>query len=269
MNAESARYILATGAHDVERLRLLQEAYGPQSQALFHRAGLCEGLSIVEIGCGSGNTACWLAGQVGESGSVVGVDRSAEQIEQARRQAKARGIRNVSFVVADACETQLPAGSFDMAYCRLVLMHLAEPAAGLRAMRELVRSGGRVLCEEMDLTRWVCEPPSSRIERLFELNVALGELHGGHFRLGTSLPHVFQKVGFPAPQVSANFPFTLSGETKRLIGLSFLEFASELVREGLATQVEVDAIAAEAMRLADDASTLFGFPLVVQVWAAR
>jgi hypothetical protein len=41
------------------------------------------------------------------------------------------------------------------------------------------------------------------------------------------------------------------------------------VRAGLATQAEVDTIAAELMRLADDETTLFGFPLVVQVWAAR
>jgi hypothetical protein len=42
-----------------------------------------------------------------------------------------------------------------------------------------------------------------------------------------------------------------------------------LVREGLVTQAEVDGITAEMMRLADDGATLFGFPLVVQVWATR
>jgi hypothetical protein len=48
-----------------------------------------------------------------------------------------------------------------------------------------------------------------------------------------------------------------------------VEFAPELVKEGLASQAEVDAIAAEAMRLADDDTTLFGLPLIVQVWAVR
>jgi hypothetical protein len=41
------------------------------------------------------------------------------------------------------------------------------------------------------------------------------------------------------------------------------------VREGLASPAEVEAVAAEALRLADDEATLFGFPLVVQVWAPR
>jgi hypothetical protein len=107
------------------------------------------------------------------------------------------------------------------------------------------------------------------MDRLFQLNVALGERHGGHFRLGTSLHRLFRQAGFPAPEVSANFPFALRGEAKRLIGLSFLEFAPELVQEGLASREEAEAIAAEAMRLADDDTTLFGFPLIVQVWASR
>ena len=53
-----------------------------------------------------------------------------------------------------------------------------------------------------------------------------------------------------------------------LIPTASVEFAPELVREGLATQPDVDQIAGEMMRLADDETTLFGFPLVVQVWAA-
>src|SRR5262249_3357360 len=112
-------------------------------------------------------------------------------------------------------------------------------------------------------------PPSALMERLFELNVALGDRHGGHFRLGTSLHRLFPQVGLARPEVSGNFPFVVRGETKRLIGISFQEFGPELVRGGLASQAEVDAIAAEAMRLGNDDTTLFGLPLVVQVWAAR
>ena len=51
--------------------------------------------------------------------------------------------------------------------------------------------------------------------------------------------------------------------------MTFAEFAPELVREGLASQDEVARVAGGLMALADDESVLFGFPLVVQVWAAR
>jgi methylase of polypeptide subunit release factors len=84
-------YILATGGKDVKRLRLLHEVYGPGTEALFHRVGLLRGgLRVVEIGCGSGNIACWVAERIAPSGSVMAIDVSPEQIEQARLQAERR-----------------------------------------------------------------------------------------------------------------------------------------------------------------------------------
>jgi hypothetical protein len=71
MSTGPARYLLATGAQEVERLRLLEEAYGPQSQALLRRASLREGLRVVEVGCGSGNVTCWLAAQVGAAITIA------------------------------------------------------------------------------------------------------------------------------------------------------------------------------------------------------
>jgi SAM-dependent methyltransferase len=206
---------------------------------------------------------------VAPGGSIVAIDNSPAQVEQARKQAQARGLRNIEFQVADAYSPRLPEGSFDVAYCRLLLMHLTDPAEALRAMRSLVRSGGQVVCEEMDLGCWLCDPPADAMRRFFELNDALGERRGEHFRLGASLHRLFRQAGFGRPEVGTNFAMALRGEQKRLLGMTFVEFAPELVREGLATQAEVDAVAAEMMRLADDETTLFGFPLVVQVWSAR
>ena len=51
--------------------------------------------------------------------------------------------------------------------------------------------------------------------------------------------------------------------------MTFAEFAPELVSEELASQKEVDQVAADLITLADDETTLFGFPLVAQVWAVR
>jgi SAM-dependent methyltransferase len=273
MSGQSERYILATGEKETERLRLLHEVYGPNTEALLRRVGLrpglCDGMRVVELGCGNGNVACYIAKQIGPRGSVVGIDNSPDQIEQARKQAQARRLTNVEFRVGDAGSADLPEGTFDMAYGRLILMHLAQPGKALERMRLLVRPGGHVVCEEMDLTSWICEPPSDLVRRFYELNITLGERHGGHFRLGRSLPHLFLAAGFAKPEVGANFPLALRGEQKRLLELTFREFAPELVHENLATQSEVDQITAELSKLAADESTLFGFPLLVQVWARR
>jgi ubiquinone/menaquinone biosynthesis C-methylase UbiE len=269
MNDHPEHYILATGGKDVQRLRLLHEVYGPGTQALFQRVGLRDGQRVVEIGCGSGNIACWVAQQVAPSGSVMGIDISPEQIEEARQQAQRLNLRNIEFQVADAYSPRLPEATFDFVYCRLVLMHLTRPEEGLRAMRSLARPGGHVVCEELDLGCWICDPPATAMTRFFELNAALGQRRGENFSLGASLHQLFRQVGFANPEVSANFALALRGEKKRLLGMTFAEFAPELVSEGLASQEEVDRIATELITLADDETTLFGFPLVAQVWAQR
>src|SRR5262245_44785064 len=269
MTLLAEHYILATGGKDVKRLRLLHEVYGPGTEALFHRVGLREGLRVVEIGCGSGNIACWVAQQVGPSGSVIGIDVSPQQIEVARKQAQRRDLRNIDFHVADAYAPRLPEGSFDLVYCRLVLSHLTRPAAALAAMRSLTRPGGLVVCEEIDIGCWLCDPPATAMTRFFALNGALGERLGEDFCLGASLHRLFREVGFARPEVGTNFVLALRGEQKRMLGMTFAEFAPELVREGLASQEEIDRVAADLITLADDETTLFGFPLVAQVWAVR
>jgi 2-polyprenyl-3-methyl-5-hydroxy-6-metoxy-1,4-benzoquinol methylase len=269
MSHHAEHYILATGGKDVKRLRLLHQVYGPGTEALLHRVGLRDGQRVVEIGCGSGNIACWVAQQVAPSGSIVAIDVASDQIEQARKQAQSRNLRNIEFQVADAYAPRLPEGSFDLVYCRLVLSHLTQPAAALAAMRCLARTGGVVACEEIDLGCWLCDPPTTAMTRFFALNAALGARRGEDFFLGASLHRLFHEVGFVRPEVAANFVLALRGEQKRLLGMTFAQFGPELVNEGLASQVEVDRVSADLIKLADDERTLFGFPLLAQVWAVR
>jgi SAM-dependent methyltransferase len=262
-------YVLATGQADVERLRILNDLYGPGSRDLLTRAGLRTGKRVGVLGCGSGNMSCWIAEQVGLTGAVVGIDASPDQVEQARRLAAGRGLANASFAVADVRAPGLPPGTFDLAYCRLVLMHLPDPAAGLAAMGALVRPGGATVCEEMDLGRAFCEPPSPGFRRMFELNLALGDRRGVHFCIGSSLHRFFREAGWPHPEVSWNQPTVTRGEGKRLLRLSLEEFIPALVAEGLAEEAEAARVATAMRELESDEGVLFGMPPIGQVWATR
>lgn len=56
-------------------------------------------LSLLDIGCGSGRLTLLLAPEVGR---IVGIDRDAASIREARRLARRRSLANARFVVADA-----------------------------------------------------------------------------------------------------------------------------------------------------------------------
>lgn len=269
MKGSDTVYILATGSQDVERLHLLNQLYGPASEAVLRRAGMAEGSRVVEIGCGAGNMTCWIARQVGESGCVFGMDKSLAQIEQARRQADALGLTNVTFVEGTAYSPPLPPQSFDVVYSRLVLMHLQRPLQALQAMGSLLWQGGRLVCEELDLTSWLCNPQARCVEQFIELNLKLGERRGEDFRLGGSLHRLFRAAGFRTLEVAGHMPLVLRGPTKRLLWMTFGQFAPGLVEEGLASAEEVQRVGAELLQVADDDTTLLGLPLMVQVWGVK
>ena len=113
-------YVLATGDAAANRLRILHNVYGPGTRELLVRAGIQPGMSVVDLGCGTGMTTQLLAELVGPTGEVVGVDYSAAQVEQARALLP-KQLTNVRFIEASATDTRLPRETFDLVYCRFRL----------------------------------------------------------------------------------------------------------------------------------------------------
>jgi SAM-dependent methyltransferase len=115
------------------------------------------GQRVVEVGCGPGAFLPSLAEAVGPPGAVVGVDRSVPFVEQARE--RTRSLPGVRVDVGDAYALPYPDGSFDVAHCERILMHLDDPTAALREMRRVVGPGGRVVAAEPAWATLVIDHP--------------------------------------------------------------------------------------------------------------
>jgi SAM-dependent methyltransferase len=96
------------------------------------------GERALDLGCGPGGSTLALAAQ---GATVVGVDLSAPMLEAAR--SACAGMEQVSFVQADL-GTFVADEPFDLAYSRMCLMFLPSPVAGLRAVFDALRPGGRL-----------------------------------------------------------------------------------------------------------------------------
>jgi len=114
------------------------------SDAVFPTLPVRSGDQVLDVGCGFGDTAIRLAGQVGATGLVVGIDCCEAFLDQARAEMKSRGVTNLSFVRGDA-EYALPTNHYDFVFARFGTMFFANPVAGLRNMREALRPGGRMV----------------------------------------------------------------------------------------------------------------------------
>jgi cyclopropane fatty-acyl-phospholipid synthase-like methyltransferase len=102
------QYVLGYRQAEQERLQRQAQELAHESTWLFDQMGVAAGMRVVEIGCGPHGCLELLAGRVAPSGSVVGVERSADAVELARKLVSERGLKDVDVLCRDARSTQLP-----------------------------------------------------------------------------------------------------------------------------------------------------------------
>ncbi|MCU1588547.1 MAG: hypothetical protein JWN31_2040 [Frankiales bacterium] len=109
-------------------------------------ASLEPGLELLDVGCGTGAPACFLAATHGIR--VTGITTSAVGIEEAQARAAALGLTNVAFALRDGMDNGLPDASFDRVWA-LESSHLMRHRDRLVAeSARVLRPGGRlVLCD--------------------------------------------------------------------------------------------------------------------------
>jgi SAM-dependent methyltransferase len=259
----NGNYALATGEAADYRLQVLHGVYGPGTRKVLLEAGVRSGMRAVDLGCGVGMVTALLAELVGPTGHVVGVDVSREQLAKAGER-----VRNARFVAASATSTGLPPGSFDLVYCRFLLIHLTNPESALQEMWNLLRPGGVMVCEDGDLTQCGSAPPSALVA-FSELWGRLGPIRGVDYTLGRRLFQMVQAAGFPYPDVAFNQPVLARGEGKRLLELSVAEAGPAFVAAGLVTACELDQTLVEMRRATADETIVAVLPRMTQVWARK
>ena len=267
VRGDTGEYALATGEAAAYRLEILHDLYGPGTRRVLLESGLRSGMRVADLGCGVGLVTALLAELVGPGGDVVGVDASGAQLAHARRGLNGCG-REIRFVEASATDTGLPAGSFDLVYCRFLLIHLPEPERALREMFTLLRPDGILVCEDGDLTASGSEPPSA-LDVFADLWSRLGPRRGLDYTRGRRLFQMVCAAGFPRPGIAFNQPVVARGEQKRFLELSVAEARPAFIEAELITSCELERTLVEMRRLARDESVLAIMPRLAQVWARK
>ena len=107
---------------------------------LVERLGLKEGARVLDVGCGTGRLAHWIAERVGTKDAVVGIDPLEERIHIARSRGAA-----VRFEVGQAEDLRaFEDESFDAVCMSSVLHWVADKAQALAEARRVLRPGGRL-----------------------------------------------------------------------------------------------------------------------------
>ena len=116
-----------------------------QRQAIVEATGARPGMSVADIGAGTGLFTRLFAQRVSPGGRVYAVDISRTFIENILRTCSEQGLTNVDGIVNTARDVQLPATSIDLAFLSDTYHHFEYPQDMLASIRRALRHGGRLV----------------------------------------------------------------------------------------------------------------------------
>lgn len=103
------------------------------------------GMKVADIGAGTGLHTFLIAEQVGEQGKVFAVDISENFIQNIRRLAEEKGLKNVTGIVNSQKSAALPENSVDLIFICNTYHHFEYPHAMLASLRAALRPGGEMV----------------------------------------------------------------------------------------------------------------------------
>jgi ubiquinone/menaquinone biosynthesis C-methylase UbiE len=183
-----AAYIHGTHPDEQQRLAKLGEL---TDSAFLKFVEVPSQSRVLDIGSGLGNFANLVATAVPGS-QVIGIERSEEQLTQARRHLR----ENLRFEQGDAHRLPFDEGTFDVAYCRYLLEHVSSPLQVLNEMLRVLKPGGTAYVQENNILIHVTDPDCPAFEHLWRQFASLQRQIGGDGEIGKRLFGLMRQAGF-------------------------------------------------------------------------
>jgi ubiquinone/menaquinone biosynthesis C-methylase UbiE len=113
-----------------------------EPNAWLNSAGLKQGMTVLEVGCGPGFFTIPAGKIVGTTGQLYTLDINPAAIERVRRKAQLSELKNIEAFQADACKTGLPDQSIDLAFLFGILHALKDLDTVLLEMHRVLKNDG-------------------------------------------------------------------------------------------------------------------------------
>ena len=255
-----------TWERERERLSGLESLYDRSTTRYLAELGVSEGWQCLEVGCGAGSVALWLADRVGASGRVVATDLDTRFLDQHDRP-------NLDVRRHDILTGPPEEAAFDVVHARAVVEHIPDHATALANLLAGVRPGGWVLVEDVDfggpmataLARY-SSPAHHQplIERVYRAGDAVFGMVGADASFGTRLVDMLREAGFEGLGGELHAAI-VSGGTERWLPNTVEQIHEHMVRSGIMTADDVSSF----LTLSADRSAYYAAAGMASVWGRR
>jgi ubiquinone/menaquinone biosynthesis C-methylase UbiE len=129
--------------------------------------GIRPGMTVADIGAGTGYFSLRMAKRVGPTGKVYANDIQPEMLRRLRENADRAKLKNIETVLGTDIDPKLPAGQMDVVLLVDVYHEFAQPQKMLRKIRDTLKPAGRLV-----LLEYRKEDPSIPILTVHKMSVA-------------------------------------------------------------------------------------------------
>jgi ubiquinone/menaquinone biosynthesis C-methylase UbiE len=267
-----APYILGRSDSEVRRLLLQAAIFRPITERLLRAARLQEGMRVLDLSCGSGQTAMLAADLVGPTGEVVAIDSNAEVLSIARRCARAAGRYNHVLFHESKLEDFVDFKRYDLIIGRFVLMHQRDPALFIRTAASHLRPGGIIAFHEMAFDggyQW--HPPVPLMQLCWKWILAASNSLMKRPAAATEMSASFKSAGLEHPMMFCEAVASRGPSTPLYswIALTVRSLLPQILKIGASTaaEVEIETLEDRLQAAALEAQGTILSPLQYCTWA--
>lgn len=127
----------------VDKQREMDIMLNPLGRNAINKIEFSSQLSILDIGCGCGDTTLEIAEKIPE-GKIVGLDISEPMLERARASAEALSLKNIDFEVRDVQTDSMPSEFFDVAFSRFGVMFFEDSYQAFKNIYSSLKKEGQL-----------------------------------------------------------------------------------------------------------------------------
>ena len=243
--SSQSNYFLGEEKSAFRRYQLFNEIYQPATAGRFAALPVSSDMHILEVGCGIGATACYMAQEVVPHGHVTAFDQSADLVAVAEQQAAASGITNVTFLCAKAQEFDREKNSFNLAHTRFVLSYSPYADNILETLYDALKPSGIFFGEEITQI-YVTHDQPAWFDDITHWFTKLIEAGGVDANYGLDrMPSDMLRAGFKDLTVTASCPIEDQGKIVEMLRLALSkEMRENLLALNIAQAEDIDAAVA-------------------------